>query len=96
MTLAQLKRKTRDDARIKQQQQDKIKSLFQQLKCAEYDIIFILDEYDRMEAEMAEQLKTVIKQHDKTIAQLKADHLQELRKKDDSIVALSKKAALDC
>ncbi len=49
-----------------------------------------------MEAEMAEQIKTVIKQHNRTIAQLNADHLQELRKKVDAMMALSKKAALDC
>ncbi len=91
LTVSQLKRKICDNGDIKQQQQDKIKSLVQQLKCAEYDIILVLDKYNTLEAELRSAAEAVHAESTEMMTKLKDEHAIELCKKDNLIKMLCDK-----
>ncbi len=55
------------------------------MKCAEYDIILVLDTYDKIEAELTSKVQSAIANNVEMKANLKEEHTEELRKKDVSM-----------
>jgi len=95
LTVSQMRRKIRDDADIKQRQRDKINFLVQQLKCAEYDIILVLDEYEKLEANSRISAQAAQAETLDMIAKMKEEHAEELQKKDNIIKMYCEKNKVD-
>lgn len=96
LTLSQLKRKVFDDAEINQCQQDKNKKLSEHLRGTHCDIILVLDEYAKLNAEMQTRIEDEVTEKMETIENLKAEHTEEMRKNVLMINEFFEKNQVNC
>ncbi len=94
-TVKQLKRKVWDDAVTKDQLLGKIKSLTKQLKCSEYELIILLDEFHKLKQWCLEDVSAANADEAYTVKMMRESHAKELLKKSELIRNLCEKNKSD-
>ncbi len=90
-TVKQLKRKVWDDAVTKDQLLGKIKSLTKQLKCSEYELIILLDEFHKLKQRCLEDVSVTKVDKADILKMMRESHAKELLKKSELIRNLCEK-----